>query len=115
MEGNRIVVQFGRPIEADVGPAVRALRKYLRAGQIGADGRSVTFTTVGDFGINDFDLGNAVVVDIVENEPTAAEPVQETKPETEKNRRRPKTTGGNTGSCSCFGTGCRAETRRAQW
>ncbi|MBT3358843.1 MAG: tetratricopeptide repeat protein [Rhodospirillales bacterium] len=84
MQGNRLVVQFGRPIEADVGPAVRALRKYLSAGQISADGRSVAFTAVGSFGINDFNLGNAVVVDIVENVPTAAEPVAEPKPEAPK-------------------------------
>ena len=80
MEGNRLVIKFGRRIESDVEPAVRALRKYLSAGQISADGRSVVFTVVGSFGINDFDLGNAVVVDIVENAPTAAKPVQETKP-----------------------------------
>ncbi len=74
IEGNRLVVEFGRQIEGDVGPAVRALRKYLSAGQIGADGRSVIFTLTGSFGINNFDLGNAVVVDIVDSAPTAAEP-----------------------------------------
>ncbi len=32
IEGNQLVLRFGRPIEADVGPAVRALRAYISAG-----------------------------------------------------------------------------------
>ena len=74
LEGNRLTVNFNRTIEADVGPAVRALRKYLSAGQIDADGRTAVFSTTGTYGIRAFGLGNAVVVDIVDAVSQAAPP-----------------------------------------
>jgi len=65
-DGTRVVVRFGRPIEAELGGIVRVLRDYVRAGEIGADGRSVTLTTVGSLSVRAFDLGNAVVLDLLE-------------------------------------------------
>lgn len=65
-EGTRVVVRFGRPLEAELGGVVRVLRDYLRAGEVGADGRSVVLTTVGNLGVRAFDLGNAVVLDLLD-------------------------------------------------
>ena len=76
--GNRLTVIFGRPLEADVGAAVRTLSRYLRSGEIGSDGRSVTFVTAGDFGLRTFDLGQAVVVDLLDGAATPAPAPQTT-------------------------------------
>jgi len=73
VSGDRLVVQFGRPIEANLGPVVRSLRKYLRNGAAGADGTSVTFTLKGDFNVRSFDSGAAVVVDVLDKSPGTAE------------------------------------------
>ena len=64
-EGGLLVVNFGRPIEASYANAVRALRPYIRDATPGADGRSVTFALRGQFSVRSFDMGAAVVVDIV--------------------------------------------------
>lgn len=78
LDGTRLTVRFGRPIEGDLGPAVRGLRKYLRAGEMAPDGRTAIFTTSGPFEVRAFDLGVAVVVDLVDPVTTArvaSEPV----------------------------------------
>ncbi len=64
-EGGLLVVNFGRPIEASYATVVRGLRGYLRDATPGADGRSVTFTLRGPFDVRSFDMGSAVVVDII--------------------------------------------------
>ncbi|MBE0530736.1 MAG: hypothetical protein IH626_07905, partial [Rhodospirillales bacterium] len=65
-EGSRVVIRFGRPIEADLGAVIRVLGTYVRAGDVGADGRSVVLATVGNLTVRAFDLGSAVVLDLVE-------------------------------------------------
>ena len=70
-EGSRVVIRFGRPIETDLGGVVRVLGAYVRAGDVGADGRSVVLATVGNLTVRAFDLGSAVVLDLVE---AAAQP-----------------------------------------
>jgi hypothetical protein len=73
--GSRVVVRFGRPIEAELGGVVRILGTYVRTGDIGADGRSVVLTTAGNLSVRAFDLGNAVVLDLMETaERQAAKP-----------------------------------------
>ncbi len=67
--GNRVVVRFGRPIEAGYGGVVRSLAKYLRRAEPGADGRSVTFVLKNGYGMRSFDMGSAVVVDLVDRVP----------------------------------------------
>lgn len=78
--GGRVVIRFGRPIEAELGGVVRTLGTYLRGAAVGADGRSVVLTTTGDFAIRAFDLGAAVVLDLLEAAPaaTAAAPAAAT-------------------------------------
>lgn len=65
-EGSRVVIRFGRPIETDLGGVVRVLGTYVRAGDVGADGRSVVLSTVGNLTVRAFDLGSAVVLDLME-------------------------------------------------
>jgi len=64
-EGGLLVVTFDRSIESSYANAVRALRPYIRDATPGADGRSVTFTLRGQYDVRSFDMGAAVVVDIV--------------------------------------------------
>ncbi len=74
--GNEVTVRFGRPIEAGYGGVVRVLGKYLRRAAPGNDGRSVTFFLKDGFGMRAFDMGSAVVVDLVDRsqETKGAEP-----------------------------------------
>jgi tetratricopeptide (TPR) repeat protein len=79
VEGN-LVLEFGRPIEASYGGAVRNLRRYLRAAQPSPDGLRVTFPLAGDFGLRHFYMGSAVVVDVLDQAPVAAAEPTPTKP-----------------------------------
>ncbi len=64
-EGGLLVVNFDRPIESSYAGVVRGLKAFIRDATPGADGRSVMFTLRGPFDIRSFDMGAAVVVDIV--------------------------------------------------
>ena len=68
--GKRLIVRFGRPIETTYGGVVRVLRKYLRGATPGTDGRSVVFTLKKNFGLRNFDLGSAVIVDLMDRTPS---------------------------------------------
>lgn len=77
-EGGRLVVRFAEPIEASYANVLRTLRTYITGAEPGGDGRSVIFTLTGDYAINDFSMGRAVVVDLLKNTPAAT---QESPPE----------------------------------
>ncbi len=77
LNDNRLTITFGRPLEANVGATVRTLSRYLRSGEIGNGGRTVTFVTTGEFGLRSFDLGQAVVVDLLDG---AASPAPASQP-----------------------------------
>ena len=64
-EGGLLIVSFGRPIESSYASAVRALRSYISGATPGTDGRSVTFNLRGQYDVRSFDMGAAVVVDIM--------------------------------------------------
>ncbi len=66
IDDRRLIVRFGRPMEATYGGVLRVLRKYLSRATPSADGRSVVFTLTGDYDLRDFDLGSAVVVDVLD-------------------------------------------------
>lgn len=70
----RLVVRFGRPIEASLGVVVNALPSYVRDAKTGPDGRSASFGLTGKFGLRSFDLGSAVVVDILDRADVAKQP-----------------------------------------
>ncbi|MBT4464479.1 MAG: hypothetical protein HOC60_07340 [Rhodospirillaceae bacterium] len=67
--GDRLVVRFSDAIEANYTGVVRSLQKYISAAEPGADGRSVSFTLKGDFGVRSFDMGAAAIVDVIDNAP----------------------------------------------
>lgn len=72
IEGGRLVVRFGEPIEASYGNVIRTLGGYITGAEPGGDGRSVIFTLSGDYALRDFSMGRAVVVDLMKKAPAAA-------------------------------------------
>ena len=64
--GGQLVVSFGRAIEPALAGVVGNLSKYLSAAAAGGDGRSVVFTLKQGFEARGFDMGAAVVVDIID-------------------------------------------------
>lgn len=79
--GSQLVVQFGSPIEPALAGVARNLGKYISSAAAGADGRSVVFTMKEDFDVRGFDMGAAVVVDIVDALQTNKAPEPEPKAE----------------------------------
>lgn len=75
--GRQLVVRFGRAIEPTLAGVVRNLTKYVSAAAAGADGQSVMFTLKADFKTRGFDMGAAVVVDIIDTD--TAKPAQQQK------------------------------------
>ncbi|MEE8394389.1 MAG: tetratricopeptide repeat protein [Rhodospirillales bacterium] len=69
---DRLIVGFGRAIEASYGGVVRRLGKYLRSAEPGGDGKSVIFFLKGNYGLRSFDMGSAVVIDLLDLEPPQA-------------------------------------------
>ena len=80
LSGRNLVVSFGRPIEASYAAVVRGLGKYLSGAKPGGDGRSVTFTLKDAFGFRSFDMGAAVVVDLLDKTPAAETAGEAAKP-----------------------------------
>ncbi len=72
IDDRRLVVRFGRPMEATYGGVLRVLGKYLSGATPSADGRSVVFALTGDYDLRNFDLGSAVVVDVLARAPHEA-------------------------------------------
>lgn len=64
VEGGRLVVAFTEPIDAALGPPVRALPDYLAAGRVEADGRTVSFDLKRPVSVRSFRNGNAVALDL---------------------------------------------------
>ena len=64
-EDDRLFVRFQQPIEADAGPLIRLLPDYLLDVRTGEDGQSLTFLMRSGFEVRAFDLGSAVVIDLV--------------------------------------------------
>jgi peptidoglycan hydrolase-like protein with peptidoglycan-binding domain len=64
--GGQLVVSFGRPIEPALTGVVLNLSKYLSDAVAGDDGHSVVFSLKEGFEVRGFDMGAAVVIDIVE-------------------------------------------------
>ncbi len=67
ISGNRLVVEFGRPIVANYGSAIDPISKYIGGAQASLDGRSVSFSLKKTFGLRSFDSGAAIVVDLLDD------------------------------------------------
>jgi len=66
LQGDRVIVTFDRPIEADFSQALGALGKYARNAFVNPDGRSVTIVLTAAWGLDYFDMGRAVIVDLLD-------------------------------------------------
>lgn len=69
ISGGRLVVRFNRTIEADFAGSLRALSPYMSEIRIEPDGMTVTARLKGDFVLRNFDLGAAVVIDLLNGVP----------------------------------------------
>jgi len=64
-QGDTLVINFSRPIEADLRPVVRGLSQLIAGTQPAPNAASVVFRIKGDFSVRSYDSGASVVVDIV--------------------------------------------------
>jgi len=71
-QGDRLVINFSRPIEADLRPAVRGLGHMIASTEAAPNDATVVFRIKGEFSVRSYDSGASVVVDIV----SAAKPQQ---------------------------------------
>ncbi|MBI4183075.1 MAG: hypothetical protein HY521_03640 [Proteobacteria bacterium] len=76
--GTRLVVGFDRPFRTDLSPLVRNLGGYVTGAEAGPDGRTLTLSLTGSFGLRTFNNGMAVVVDLLG--PAAAAPAAPSPP-----------------------------------
>ncbi|KAA0583179.1 tetratricopeptide repeat protein [Azospirillum sp. B21] len=71
VEGERLVIAFAEPIDAQLDRLVRALPDYLAGGRVEADGKTVSFDLKRPVSLKSFRNGNAVAIDL---SPAAAQP-----------------------------------------
>ncbi|HEY9078915.1 tetratricopeptide repeat protein [Magnetovibrio sp.] len=64
-DGDRLVITFSRPIEADLRPVVRGLGQLIASTEAAPNEATVVFRIKGDFSVRSYDSGASVVVDIV--------------------------------------------------
>lgn len=64
VDGDRLVVAFTEPINAQLDRLVRALPGYLAGGRVEADGKTVTFDLKRPVSLKSFRNGNAVAIDL---------------------------------------------------
>lgn len=82
-DGDRLVINFSRSIEADLRPAVRGLSKYIVSAEPAPNDATVVFRIRGDFSVRSYDSGSSVVVDIIgggEAQTAEAKPVETDTP-----------------------------------
>ena len=64
-QGNRLVVSFSRPIQADLRPVIKGLGAYVASIEPAPNNASVAFRIKGNFTVRSYDSGSVVVVDVV--------------------------------------------------
>ncbi|CAO3445519.1 tetratricopeptide repeat protein [Azospirillum largimobile] len=64
VEGDRLVVAFTEPIDAQLDRLVRALPDYLAGGRVEPDGKTVSFDLKRPISLKSFRNGNAVAIDL---------------------------------------------------
>ncbi|HYF90473.1 tetratricopeptide repeat protein [Azospirillum sp.] len=64
VEGDRLVVTFTEPIDAQLDRLVRALPDYLAGGRVEPDGKTVSFDLKRPISLKSFRNGNAVAIDL---------------------------------------------------
>lgn len=79
-QGDRMVVTFSRPIQADLRPALRNLGAYIASIEPAPNEATVAFRLKGDFTVRSYDSGTSVVVDIVGAAPATPKPTPKPTP-----------------------------------
>jgi len=74
IEDDQLIITFNRPIEADLAQALGSLGKYARDAFINDDGRSITVFLTGSWGLDYFDMGRSVIVDLLDEGGAPADP-----------------------------------------
>jgi len=69
--GNRVVVKFTRPVDANFAPVTKVLGGYVSKVAKGKDGRTVSLTLKGDYDLRHFNMGGSVILDLVGKKPDA--------------------------------------------
>ncbi len=64
VDGDRLVIAFTEPIDAQLDRLVRALPDYLAGGRVEPDGRTVSFDLKRPVALKSFRNGNAVAIDL---------------------------------------------------
>jgi len=76
-QGDRLVINFARPIEANLAPVVRRLATVIAAVEPAPNGSTVVLRIKGEFTVRSYDSGTSVVVDIVaDGQQQASKPVE---------------------------------------
>ncbi len=78
VEGQRLVVSFARPFEADYAEVLRHLDGYVGAAAPGADGRSVSFPLLRSIDVRAALIDGVVAVDLRNGPPASAAKAAET-------------------------------------
>lgn len=76
-----VILQFSDPVQDDPAKVLGPLKDYVSAVRLSEDRRTVTLPLKGNFDVNAFTLGSAVVVDF--RQPEAATPAAQPEPQTE--------------------------------
>jgi len=76
-QGDRLVINFSRPIEADLRPAMRGLGQIIASTEAAPNEATVVFRINGEFSVRSYDSGASVVVDIISADQKAQAQAQE--------------------------------------
>lgn len=66
VQNRQIIVDFQRPVETSFAALPGALNKYIRRPRLSANGRRVVIPLADTFEIRSFDLGHAIIVDVMD-------------------------------------------------
>lgn len=67
VQNRQIIVDFERPVETSFAGLPGTLNKYIRRPRLSGDGRRVVIPLTGAFEIRSFDLGRAIIVDVLDD------------------------------------------------
>ena len=88
-QGDRLVINFSRPIEADLRPAVRGLGQIIASTEAAPNEATVVFRIKGEFSVRSYDSGASVVVDIVSTAQKAQAQQPQAGPDPKNNAQDP--------------------------
>ncbi|MDA0239029.1 MAG: hypothetical protein O3A84_03245, partial [Proteobacteria bacterium] len=82
VQNRQIIVDFERPVETSFAALPGALNKYIQRPRLSANGRRVVIPLADTFEIRSFDLGRAIIVDVMDKARPATAAASPTSPPT---------------------------------